>query len=79
MAQRVQKQTKPLVCFPPVADFPCCGRNVPIGLAAGPTARAERLACMPKNLPSGKKVLTYTLGTLLVAFPAMILVYRLVS
>jgi hypothetical protein len=34
---------------------------------------------MSKNLPSGKKVLTYTLGTLLVAFPAMILVYRLVS
>ena len=34
---------------------------------------------MAKQIPSGRKVLTYSLGTLLLAFPAMVLVYRLVS
>jgi hypothetical protein len=34
---------------------------------------------MANKIPSGKKVLGYSLGTFLIAFPAMILVYRMMS
>ena len=34
---------------------------------------------MANKIPSGKRVLGYSLGTFLIAFPAMILVYRMMS
>lgn len=34
---------------------------------------------MANKIPSGRKVLGYSLGTFLIAFPAMILVYRMMS
>jgi hypothetical protein len=43
-------------------------------------ARAGTLAKpMANKIPSGRKVLGYSLGTFLIAFPAMILVYRMMS
>jgi hypothetical protein len=34
---------------------------------------------MANKIPSGRKVLGYSLGTFLIAFPALILVYRMMS
>ena len=61
-----------------VADIPLFRSN-PLSeqwTRAGTGALAMPMA---NKIPSGKKVLGYSLGTFLIAFPAMILVYRMMS